>query len=122
MWKREEQWCDSVPVFPFSTHKTRTHALSALPLYNKGEFSKSWVCVCVVDPVAWPRHRLSSRRVAALHFSTPTAQTLIALVGWQETSDDSPHSLVPTNERGGEPPGWACIHLGSNIPNTHNSE
>ena len=34
MWKREEQWCDSVPVFPFSTHKTRTHALSALPLYN----------------------------------------------------------------------------------------
>ena len=32
-----------------------------------------------------------------------TLRKLIAHKGWQETSDDSPHSLVQTNEGGGEP-------------------
>ena len=63
-----------------------------------------------------------------LHFcgssetDTQLSRRLIALIGWQETSDDSTPSLVSTNEGGGEPPGWACIHLGTKTAKTHNSE
>ena len=58
----------------------------------------------------------------SLHFSTHSAKCTHGTHRLAETSDDSPHSLVLTNEGVEEPSGWACIHLGSDVPKTHNSE